>query len=132
MRNKWIKIICIVFTIICALYSLYKWIIAKELDFIALLMVIVLPTIVILLPNIIKTNHIHKFDHSSWVQTPDGHYKMIIPFKIHGIENPKAVLYILMNGSLSRINGSIDIGNKNEVIVNVNSITTEGEVRITS
>nr|WP_315028037.1 hypothetical protein [uncultured Chryseobacterium sp.] len=94
-------------------------------------MVVVLPAIVILLPNYIKTNHIHKFDHSSWEKLPDGSYKMVIPFKVHGIVNPKAVLYILKDDNLTRI-GSLDVGLNNEITAEINRETTEGEIRITS
>ncbi len=131
MRNKWIKIICIFFTVICAMYSLYKWVNANELDYIGLIMVIVLPAIVILLPNYIKTNHIHKFNHSSWEHLPDGNYKMVIPFKIHGIENPKPVLYVLIDGNLTHI-GAPEVGLNNEITVKINRETREGEVRITN
>lgn len=132
MRNKIIKITCIILALITTGYTLYEWINAKEFNYVTLALVVIFPLIAALLPNYSRTNYTYKINHSDWVQLPDGHYRLIIPFKVHGIENPKPTLYLMLNGELSLISGSKEVKTNYDIELDVNSRTYEGEVRITN
>ncbi|MDC8103382.1 hypothetical protein ACNFU2_00575 [Chryseobacterium sp. PTM-20240506] len=109
MRNNVIKNICIALTTGSAVYVINKWYYTKELDYLALVFVILFPLIATLLPYFNRKDYIFKFEPSDWTQLPDGHFHMNVPYKVHGIENPKAVLYVIINNSLSRVSGSLNV-----------------------
>ncbi|KIC63203.1 hypothetical protein [Chryseobacterium taiwanense] len=132
MRNKIIKISCILIAIVCGGYALYQWFNSKTLDYVALPMVVIFPLLAALLPNYNRTNYIFKIKHSDWMRLSDGHYRLTVPFKVHGIENPKPSLYLKLNGELTKISGSKDVKPNHDIELNVNHTTYEGELRITS
>ncbi|SMC38267.1 hypothetical protein [Chryseobacterium sp. YR221] len=132
MRNKTIKNSLLFLAIIPAVYTLYTLYKTHELNYLSLIVTVLLPIIAGILPNYTKTNHVFKIEHSSWTPLPDNKFQIIIPFKKHGIENPKAVLYAYIDGNLSSILGSVDVTPNHDIIVNINRETRKGEVRITA
>jgi len=132
MRNKIIKVSCIIIAFACAGYALYQWVDNKTLDYTALPMVVIFPLIAALLPNYNRTNYTYKIKHSHWTPLPDGNFKMTVPYKIHGIENPKPSLYLILNGELKLISGSKDVKTNHDIELYVNNTSFEGELRITS